>query len=161
MAARCDVCGIEALESQEFARERLPFSRVKQYCPGCHKRLYLRVYLILALVPIILAAIGIVDVWRSHKPLLRGTGIWFAFLCLIQWLMILPHELGHASLARYFGYKQIRILVGSGRQLFSAKFLGFPWLFNLVPIGGLTVFHPHSRATRWKHLLVVAAGPTV
>jgi hypothetical protein len=75
--------------------------------------------------------------------------------------MILPHELGHAALARLFGYSQIRILIGSGKQLFTAKFLGFAWLFNLIPFGGLTLFAPSSKISRWKHVVVVAAGPMV
>src|SRR6266404_7125271 len=161
MPVCCDVCGIEALESQEFAQERLPFCRLKRYCPACHKRLYHRAYLVLALVPLFLGTIGLVEVLRGSKSFLQGTGMWFACLCVIQWLMILPHELGHATLARLFRYNQIRILVGVGRQLFSARLLGFSWLFNLIPMGGLTISNPSPKTNRWKHLSVVAAGPMV
>src|SRR5438093_7045950 len=75
--------------------------------------------------------------------------------------MVLPHELGHAVLPRLFGYKQLRILIGSGKQLFSVKFFGFAWLFNLIPFGGLTLFAPSSKISRWKHFAVLAAGPLV
>jgi membrane-associated protease RseP (regulator of RpoE activity) len=39
------------------------------------------------------------------------------FLVIVQWFMILPHELGHAIAARLFGYTQIRILIGMGKIL--------------------------------------------
>src|SRR2546425_4646382 len=81
MSVRCDVCGIEELESQEFAQERLPFCRLKRYCPACHKRLYHRVYLLLALAPLFLETIGLVEVLRGSKSFLQGTGMWFA--CLV------------------------------------------------------------------------------
>lgn len=81
MPVCCDVCGIEALESQEFAQERLPFCRLKRYCPACHKRLYHRVYLLLALAPLFLGTIGLVEVLRGSKSFLQGTGMWFA--CLV------------------------------------------------------------------------------
>jgi peptidase M50-like protein len=152
---------MEALESQEFAQERLPFRHAKRYCPACHKRFYHRVNVILALVPVVLGVVGIVDLWRGNKPFLHAIGIRLACLLLLQWLMVVPHELGHAVVARSFGYKQIRILVGTGRALFSVNMLGFTWLFNLIPLGGLTFFNPGTLPPRWKRLAVVAAGPMV
>ena len=109
----------------------------------------------------VLAAVGIAEVWQGNKRVLEGTGIRVASLCLIQWLMILPHELGHALMARFFGYRQIRILIGSGKPLVSMSFLGFQWLLNLVPFSGLTVFHPGAKPERRKLLAVAAAGSLV
>src|SRR5439155_1522526 len=133
----------------------------KRYCPACHARFYNRVYLIFFLVPLLLATVALISAQRRSTPLLQSTEFQIACLLLFQWVMILPHELGHAVLARLFGYKQIRILIGSGKQLFSVKFFGFAWLFNLIPFGGLTLFAPSSKISRWKHFAVLAAGPLV
>ncbi len=161
MPGRCDICGIEALESQEFQQERLPFRRPKRYCPACRSRFYNRIYLVLFLIPLLFASLALIAALRRSTPLLQSREFQIACVLLLQWLMILPHELGHAALARFFGYNQIRILIGSGKQLFSAKFFGFAWLFNLIPFGGLTLFAPSSKISRWKHVVIVAAGPMV
>src|ERR1043166_6452378 len=161
MSQRCDICGISALEDQEFAQERLPFRRARRYCPACHNRFYLRVYAVVAIVPFVFAVLGIWEIRQGHKSLFDSIGIWYALLFLIQWLMILPHELGHAIVARLFGYAQIRILVGAGTPLLSFRFLGFSWLINLIPFGGLTLFKLDDKPSRWKYFTVIAAGPVV
>jgi hypothetical protein len=161
MAVNCDICGIEALESEEFALEQLPFRRAKRYCPACHRRFHARVYAVVAAVVILCGIFGIVDVWRKDKTVLQSVGLRGACFIFVQWLMVLPHELGHAVAARVLGYKQVRISVGFGRPLFFLNFLGFRWLFNVIPLGGITLPGPGTTLHRWKHLAVVAAGPMV
>ena len=161
MSQCCDICGIAALEGQEFAQERLPFRRARRYCPACHKKFYLRVYAVLAIIPIVFAIFGVWEILRAHKRMLDSVGIWYALLVLIQWVMIVPHELGHAVVARLLGYTQIRILVGAGKPLLSFRFLGFSWLLNLIPFGGLTLFKLNDQPSRWKYFAVIAAGPAV
>ena len=75
MAVHCDICGIEALESQEFALENVPFRRGKRYCPACHRRFYFRVYALLARVPVVCGIVGIVELWRGDKPVLEAAGV--------------------------------------------------------------------------------------
>ena len=135
MAVHCDICGIEALESQEFQVERIPFRRAKRYCPACLRKLYFRVYAIMAVAMILMGIGGVVEAWRAGESVLQSIPLRCACLVLLQWLMVLPHELGHALVARYLGYKQIRILVGFGKPIFSLKLFGFRWLFNLIPLG--------------------------
>lgn len=52
-----------------------------------------------------------------------------ALIIAFQSLSVLPHELGHALAGRWVGLKQIRILIGTGKPLFSLNILGFPALF--------------------------------
>src|SRR5580765_351489 len=156
MPERCDICGIEALENEPFAEERLPFRRAKKYCPACHQRFYHRVHIILAVLLVVVAVLNIV-VGRGDRNLMR----WLPLICLLQWVLIIPHELGHALVARLWGYQQIRIFVGSGKPLFAANFLGFPWMFRMVPFGGVTVTKPGDKVHRLKYVAFVAAGPLV
>src|ERR1043166_7870357 len=158
MPGRCDVCGIVALENQQFVEERIPFRRTKRYCPACHKKFYHRVFTILAVVPLILACLGIVEAYRRQTKVLDAPLLWFALLSIFQWLMILPDELGHAAAARLLGFTQIRILIGSGRPMITVRLLGIPIMVNVIPFGGITLFKDEGKYERWKRFCTVAAG---
>ncbi|HSU54310.1 MAG TPA: site-2 protease family protein [Candidatus Dormibacteraeota bacterium] len=120
-----------------------------------------RVYLGFAIVVVVIAVIAIIEAARTKEPVLNHAGFWMLFLLTVQWLMILPHELGHAFAARLFGYTQIRMLIGMGKPLFSFDFAGFYWVFNPIPFGGLTLAQPPAKMNRWKHLTFVSAGLAV
>jgi len=159
MADRCDVCGITGLEGERFPREHLPFRRPKIYCPACRARLYQRMNLWIAIACLGIVVIGLVETLVSHKRWLDSA--WWPLVILVQWLMVFPHELGHAVVARWLGYSQIRIIIGAGRPLFSIQFLGFPWLIRLLPFGGITHLKFPGPGWRWRHLATVAAGPGI
>jgi hypothetical protein len=162
MSDRCDICGMAALESQKFAEERIPFRKPRRYCPACHRRFHYQIFAGFALFYLLLAAFGTVYSLRRHTPLLASPAVWFGLLGILQWALILPHELGHAVAGRALGFTQIRILVGGGRPIFSFNLLGFPVLINLVPFGGFTLSKPATeRHVRWKLLVFIAAGPLV
>lgn len=161
MPDRCDVCGAVSLEDQEFSEEILPFRKSKRYCPSCHRRFQLRLYGVLAILPLVVACIALVDITRRHIRLLDSTFIVLALIVVFQWVMIAPHEFGHALLARAFGFSGLRVFIGVGRPLFSFRLFGIPVLVSPIPFGGLTTFQASPKLTRWKHLATVAAGPAV
>jgi len=129
MAIHCDKCGIEALESQEFAEQRPIFGSPKRYCPVCHRKLVQRILFICYGAALFFAVFGVARANWREKPLLDQTGVWLVFFLILQVAIVLPHELGHAIVARIFRYKKIRILVGSGRLLITTK-LKARYLFN-------------------------------
>jgi hypothetical protein len=132
--------------------------RRRVYCPACHQRLVHRFYLGFAIVAVVIAGLAIIGAARTKQPILNHFGFGMLFLLIMQWLMILPHELGHAIAARLFGYTQIRILIGMGKPLFTFDFAGFYWVFNPIPLGGLTLAKPPEQVNRAKHLTFVSAG---
>jgi hypothetical protein len=158
MRDRCSACGIASLESQQFIEENFPFVRRRFYCPACHQRLVHRIYLGFAIVVMVIAVIATIWAARTKEPILNYAGFAILFLIIVQWLMILPHELGHAIAARLFGYTQIRILIGMGKPLFSFDFAGFYWVLNPIPFGGLTFAKPPEKMNRCKHLTFASAG---
>ena len=79
-------------------------------------------------------------------------------MVLLQYPLIIIHELGHALFARAFHYDSIRIFIGSGKTLFHFPFLNFTWLFNLIPMGGLTYARPKAPVIRWQWILYVGGG---
>jgi tetratricopeptide (TPR) repeat protein len=162
MPDHCDKCGVAALQGETFATEKLPFCRRTRYCPACYARLYRRIDIGVALfwVAIGLRAIG--AAWTGGHKVLDSYAGWWALLIAIQWLMVVPHELGHALAARLLGYQQIRILIGFGEPVFIFEFFGFEWMINRIPLGGLTLATLLSgTGLRWKQLAFVASGPAV
>jgi hypothetical protein len=158
MPNRCHACGIDALESQEFIEENFPLMRRRFYCPACHQRLVHRILAGFTLVILFVAIIATYEAVRTHQKILNLSGFGMLFLVIVQWLMIVPHELGHAIAARLFGYNQIRILIGMGKPILSFDLAGFYWVFNPIPFGGLTFAKPPAKVNRWKHLIFVSAG---
>jgi membrane-associated protease RseP (regulator of RpoE activity) len=89
-------------------------------------------------VVLVVVAVLNIFVGRGDRNFMR----WLPLICLLQYFLVIPHELGHALVARFWGYEQIRIFVGWGKPLFAGNFLGFPWMFRMVPFGGVTTAKP-------------------
>ena len=105
---------------------------------------------------------GTHDAFLHRQRLLDSIPICLVLLCIFQWIMIAPHELAHALAAKFLRYGQIRILIGSGKSICAFEFLGFRWLINLIPFGGLTLANPSGvKGLRWKQLTFIAAGPVL
>jgi tetratricopeptide (TPR) repeat protein len=161
MSECCDICGLRASESGTFAVEQIPFRRKKRYCASCHSRYRQRVYLVVSVTCIGIGFIGVLLGARTHKSFLHRPGVWGACFFVAQILMVLPHELGHAILARLWRCESIRIFIGFGRPLFSIRWLGFTWIFNAMPVGGLTLWRQGKELSRSKRISIVAAGPLI
>lgn len=86
--------------------------------------------------------------------LVLATG--FAALCT------LPHELGHALMARAVGLHVFRIVIGIGRERWRCTLFGLPVHVRILPLAGVTQVFPTRRAgARTRILLTVLAGPAV
>lgn len=85
-----------------------------------------------------------------------------ALITLMAWLTILPHEAGHAFVAKLVGLDVDRIVLGIGRKLGTFMCFKVPIEVHLYPAGGLTLLEirelPHFR---WKFAAVTLAGPIV
>jgi tetratricopeptide (TPR) repeat protein len=101
----------------------------------------------------------IVTGYRQHVPLLLNQHAFTSLLLLFQYLLVIPHELGHAIAARTFGFSNIRIFIGAGKPLFCFNLFGFDWLLNRIPFGGLTFARPGPDSnTRFKWIAFISAG---
>ncbi|MEH1883875.1 tetratricopeptide repeat protein [Nostoc sp.] len=79
---------------------------------------------------------------------------------LIAILIIIPHELGHAIATRFVGMKVIKIIIGSGRTLFTLQLLGILWEIKRFPTGGMTLISVKStHFYRLKIFLITLCGP--
>ncbi len=97
-----------------------------------------------------------------------------SFLVLI-FVLVIVHEYGHYLAARLSGVKVLRFSVGFGRPLFSRR-LGrdnTEWSIAALPLGGYVkmlderegdvdgseAHRAFNRATVWRRIAIVAAGP--
>ena len=96
----------------------------------------------------------------------RQTFGWFLCnLFLFQFfsiVTIVPHELGHALVGRWVGFRVFKILVGMGKPVWTGKVFGFSTEIGVVPTGGFTFVAPKElTGYRRKAAAMVLAGPAV
>jgi membrane-associated protease RseP (regulator of RpoE activity) len=97
---------------------------------------------------------------------------WLIFLVALLFSVML-HETGHFVVAKRFGMKAPKFMVGFGPTLFSFTRGGTEYGLKLIPVGGYTKIvgmtaledvdpedEPHSfrQAPRWQRLIVLVAG---
>jgi hypothetical protein len=81
---------------------------------------------------------------------------------LFNVLTIIPHELGHAFVARTLGLRVFRIIIGTGRPWFRTRMFGFDTEFKTLFLGGATVAaHRCVARYRRRQFLFVIGGPAV
>jgi Flp pilus assembly protein TadD len=85
-----------------------------------------------------------------------------ALVTVMAWVTILPHEAGHAFVAKLVGLEVDRIVVGIGRRLGTFMLFGVPIEVHLYPAGGVTCIAARDLPyIRWKLAAVTLAGPLV
>ncbi len=160
MSSKCDHCGAESSLEDCFFKVPKSFSRKKRtLCPVCnqqqqhvfHKRLFL------FNLGIGLLSFATTLGWPEIE---LGQVMFNLFLFqLFAALSILPHELGHAWMARLLGMKVFRILLGSGPILRTFRLFGFECELRSLPTGGLVIAgHPDIPGMRLKEFAFITAG---
>jgi Flp pilus assembly protein TadD len=84
------------------------------------------------------------------------------FIYLFIWIMVIPHELGHALAGSILSFRVFHVIIGFGRTIFVRNLLGCEWDIRHLSIGGVTVTASRSpRFYRFRFFIVVLAGPLV
>jgi hypothetical protein len=129
-------------------------------CPRCAERRRLRHACVrwgLSLAGLVLIPFGIWADWLSAAlwPLAALSG-----LQLAMYLSVLPHEFGHALMARAVGYHPLAVVWGGYPSIVDRQISGIRILVGIAPESGCVLFDPaNDRWPRLKHGLIVAAGP--
>lgn len=76
----------------------------------------------------------------------------------ILYLILIVHEFGHWMAGFVLGRPISSLTVGTGPLLWSFLWRGMWFRFRMIPSSGAVVFCWPSR-TRWKDIVVFAAGP--
>jgi tetratricopeptide (TPR) repeat protein len=163
MAIQCSSCGIETERTESFIKTRRSFRRREvYYCPACWSRQQVKAHSFVLWLNLGYGLAGAVFAWFWPE---KGTGWFLLHLFLFQLFAIatiLPHELGHAFVARWAGFRTFKIVVGMGRPVWKGKLFQFETELGLVPAGGFAFMAPRQvEGYRRKLFAIVSAGPAV
>ncbi len=156
---KCDLCGTESNFDAAFVKNpRSP----KTLCPQCWVRRG-QTRQIWFLVALLIAGVSGFS-FKLLAPESPGAGVLLNFFMIGVSVIvsIVPHELGHAIVARALGWKVYQIVIGLGKPLFKRRWYGILFEFRSIPVAGATFMTPTD--TRWfrsKFFLSVLAGPAV
>jgi tetratricopeptide (TPR) repeat protein len=158
MPVKCDSCGVETNLAETFFKERRPFS-VQTYCPACWLERQHSTFKRVFFFNLGLGVAGLLFWFALGEGHL---GINLLFFQIFLTLTILPHELGHAWMARWLGMRVFKIYLGSGRTAFTFRLFGFDFELRPVPIGGVVrAAHRSIECMALKQFAFVLAGPAV
>ena len=138
------------------------FDGPQRLCPRCAERRQARsTYKTWAWAAAALLLIP-AAVWAGILPgnlwLLMGWG----GVVLATYLSVLPHEFGHALMAKAVGYRPLAIVWGGFPSLVDRRIFGVRTLIGLAPESGFACFDPtDDRWPRLKQAAITAAGPLV
>lgn len=129
-------------------------------CETCWRKKTLRAHKWSAVLNILPLLFGIFFIVIKPEDRIGWLLVNLCVMYVFQLLMVFVHELGHALAARRASFHVYGIVIGTGRKLIERNALGFAWMVNMVPFGGVTLF----KATRLAHLrrkliFIIAAGP--
>ncbi len=101
--------------------------------------------------------------------------IFYIFIALIALsILVFFHELGHYTVAKFFGVKVERFSIGFGKVLFRKNWLDTEWAFAPILLGGYVKMkgqddiNPLERSSDpdsynskkpWQRILILLAGP--
>lgn len=60
----------------------------------------------------------------------------FITFLLVLSVLVFVHELGHFSVAKFFGVKVYVFSIGFGKKLWAKEYKGTEWAFSMIPLGG-------------------------
>ncbi|MEM9599030.1 MAG: site-2 protease family protein [Acidobacteriota bacterium] len=156
----CHRCGQASRLAQAFTDQHRLLGRKVSVCPECMQREGNQ------------GSRGSVF-FLVGAPLIGGltlvagfpTGWWLVNLGILYFwfVLVVPlHELGHLAVARLLGLDVPRVILGSGKEMGTVRFLGTRWHLHRRPFSGLTFnLHRRLRGFKWRHWLVVLGGPAV
>jgi len=93
---------------------------------------------------------------------------------LVLSVLVFIHELGHFSVARYFGVRVYVFSIGFGPKLFTKEFKGTQWSISAIPLGGYVKMKgqedinpakasmdsdSYNVLSPFKRILILLAGP--
>jgi predicted negative regulator of RcsB-dependent stress response len=154
---KCDRCGLQSEVEEAFATEKSPIHRPRHFCPDCAVKRSTQLY-ILSIISIVLLGLFIFAIDPSSWA---ASWILVSFFLLFTLMpLIFIHELAHAVVARAVGLRVFGIAIGTGKTIWSGRFLGMDWVINTLPFGGSTAIGaPPGPYIRWRLFFVFVAGP--
>jgi Zn-dependent protease len=158
---RCIQCGIESKEVSCFAAiATIGPQKYSGTCITCNQtvrpirqtQIIIGVFSLVFLPVILLVAIQGIDGASFVELIIAAT--------LLQPLLVIVHELGHALTARLVGLEVALLALGSGKKWGSGKFLNVPFRLYGWPLSGRTyLVTSATRLLRLRLWVTILMGP--
>ena len=160
---KCDFCGTESEFEAAFIKQRRSFRRShRTLCPPCWVRRRDRRQIRFLVITVGMGVLGYTLLWLRPDSLLGALLRNLFLLDLFLIASIVPHELGHAVMARMLGWRVFQIVIGVGKPCLKWRWRGIQFDLRWLPLGGITLMAPAGNAWfRVKRFLSVLAGPAV
>jgi len=165
--SKCESCGCESPLTAAFVYKEVSFRRARTrcLCPACFKRQHVRTSA--TTTALILLTCAVVCVVGTHLRNIERSGAQnsaknFALLYVFIYLLVIPHELGHAAAAWLMRWNVFRITFGIGPRWMEWRIAGIPVQFRLIPDrGSVNASSLQQRNWRLRRFIIIAAGPLV
>jgi tetratricopeptide (TPR) repeat protein len=161
MPKTCASCGAVSESGQGY--QSTAFVHPKDWCPVCYPKVKSREgWWTLASLPVALAMSWVLT--KARYPNDRMGWLLLNATLALAWtaVVVLPHELGHALLAKAVGWRVFKVVVGFGPLLFKRPFLGGTLEVHAHPWGGHTICTtPTEQGYRLRRMVLTAGGPLV
>lgn len=164
--SKCDSCGCESSLTAAFVYRQVSFrrSRTRCLCPACFKRRETRKA---AIHTALFLMIGGAAFWAENYYLHKVSRVFpqdrilnYGLYFLFVYLLVIPHELGHAIAAWLVRWEVFRINFGIGPCWLRCSIAGIPIQFRLIPDrGSVSTLSLRQRDWRVCRLMTLAAGP--
>ncbi|HSL45630.1 MAG TPA: site-2 protease family protein [Anaerolineales bacterium] len=154
---KCDHCGLQSDVEQAFSQEKRLLRRTRYFCPDCTVK---RHTTSLVTEFVIITGCGLLLYLLNPLSGVAAFYLQVAIALLSLTPLVILHELAHALMAGLLGMRVFGIMIGTGRAVWSGKFLGMNWTVNMVPIGGITFVGARPvMHIRWRLFFIYLAGP--
>ncbi len=157
---RCSRCGVESEIEQAFTVRKTWAGLVtRTYCPLCWEKVYIRGQLFsVAGMVLLVAMLDTLYFGRGVEKVLLD----FLFLALINFPLVVAHELAHTAAGLLLGIRIFRVMIGYGRVLTSGRMFGITWELRVWPFGaGTLMASPPQSGSRWRMFGAILAGPAL
>ncbi len=111
------------------------------------------------IISIVLLVLLVIEIGIDYEP----KKISVILFCLFWILLVGIHELAHAIVAVFLGWRVDRIVIGFGKILCTTKVFGIATEIRRIPIEGFILHEPQAtssnKKTRLQNALIYFAGP--
>jgi len=163
--SRCDSCGCESPLTAAFIHQPVSFrrGRTRCLCPACFKRQRTRRAASSTVSFLLAGALFCateVYIRKIGGIVPRDRAVNFGLFIVFIYLLLIPHEMGHAIAAWLCRWEVFRINFGIGPCWLRGSIAGIPIQFRLIPDRG-SVSTSSLRQDDWRfcRFITIAAGP--
>jgi tetratricopeptide (TPR) repeat protein len=154
----CRKCGKESAIKEAYTSVRVKWNNVEEFvCFECATKQQARSLFSSFLMLFILGLV--LNIFTSTSWL----GKFYLYLSLglvLSIPLVVLHEVAHLLVARIVGLRVFAIHLGTGKIIYSVRFLGLRWVLRQIPISGVTIVAgPLIPRYRLRKFLTYLAGP--